>query len=507
MATCIVYIRKSSASPKKQVNSIDYQKKWAEQLLKSQPDLDVIWIDGRICNIPQEWFIIESFSAKESNAGRRTWFQHMISTIENYHVDYVISCYVSRISRNSADTEIFMNLLKKGEEKIHVWVITEGRTYLTLSPNDVMDLHGSLFQAKQDNSSKSIESISYHKYKKWWWIFTSQMPFWYDSLGQWWWKVSFNTEKAQLVRMAYEMRLNWCQWTEIAKEFSKRWYKKTGGNIKDMISNPIYYWEFELEGVMMPVKNEWYQPIIDKPTYDKFMEYEKLHARKHGKSNPISSKSSKKLLDKMVFDAAGQMLQWGITKGNTYYRQRNKDFTYKISIAESKLFREAWKQINKFAPPPHFSVLIEAQLREKLHDSIKEQSRELNILEWEIKDLEKKINGWIDKLGLTEEPTLIKMYEDKVIETKGIISTKQAELEKLKANKKDIATIAKKYSKLFSDLPWTYNRVSKQEKADILRWLDISFVVWPDAYITLIWWTYERLFNPNLFKTWIDKKL
>lgn len=497
MATCFVYIRKSTNTREKQANSLGFQKYWVKKLLDSRPDLDVIGLDGRVCEVPQDWYIVESVSAKEESVSRRSGFQHMLRAIEDFWVDYVISCYASRISRNDQDTTAFMNITKETNQKIRLGVITQERTYETSSQSDMMFLNAALFAAKQDNTLRSIGAKDYHQYKKEEdGIFTSRMPFGYDPLYKEW-SVLLNTEKAQLVRLAYELRLNGCQWTEIAEKFKEKGYKKTGGSIKAMLLSPIYYGEFKFNGLMYPIKNKWWEPLIDKPTYDKLVEYEKVNGRKHWKANPVSSKNSQKLLDKMVYDVAGQMLQWGITKEKAYFHQRNKNYTYKINVAESKLFREAWKQIEKFSPPPAFAILIEAQLREKLADVIKEQDRRVNVFEWEIKGLKDNISGWLDKLWTTTQSSLIEAYEWKIVETTEKIKKMEQELIGLKANKKDIGSTAKMYSNLFKDLSGTYKKVSKSEKADILRWLGVSFIVWPDSHITLVGWRFERLFIPN----------
>lgn len=208
----------------------------------------------------------------------------------------------------------------------------------------------------------------------------------------------------------------------------------------------------------------------------------------------------------MVFDVAGQMLQWAITKDKVYYRQRNKDYTYKINVAESKLFREAWKQIHKFSPPPSFSILIEAQLKNKLALTIKEQDRATNLLQGEIETLKKAIDAYMERLWETSSKLLVEKYEKSIIENTELIERKTLLLEEMKSNKKDIAGTAKMYANLFKDLPGTYKKVSKTEKADILRGLGVSFIVWPDAHITLFEWAFQNLFNLNQWNEWKDSE-
>lgn len=252
MATCLVYLRQSSTGETKQ-KSLGQQKHWATEILKKRIDLDVIGLDWRICEIPQNGFIQESHSAKEDGP-KRPLFEKMIQTIKDFWVDWIIVCHPDRISRNSVDMVEFMSLLSNKNPKIHQWIITESYEYKRTSPSDMMIFEQYLLDAKKENvkrGSDAIISQSYHKGENG--IFSSQMPFGYDSLHGGW-KVEINNEKASLVRLAYKMRLEWCQWTEIAKEFQKAWYKKIGGGIKAILEHPVYYGEFLYKGKMMPVK-------------------------------------------------------------------------------------------------------------------------------------------------------------------------------------------------------------------------------------------------------------
>lgn len=177
MATCFVYIRKSTNRADKQKNSIPLQTSWVEDVLRANPDFDVIGLDGRICDIPQNGFIIESVSGRAESSEKRSGFQSMMTAIKEHWVDYVISCYVSRISRNTMDAAIFMETLGEKNRKIRLGVITQGRSYLTASPNDLIDLESELFRAKQDNSRLSISSKENHNY------FKGKESFFYQSLS------------------------------------------------------------------------------------------------------------------------------------------------------------------------------------------------------------------------------------------------------------------------------------------------------------------------------------
>jgi len=62
------------------------------------------------------------------------------------------------------------------------------------------------------------------------------------------------------------------------------------------------------------------------------------------------------------------------------------------------------------------------------------------------------------------------------------LKEKLKEKENTKINYEDIIN---NYLELFKDLPWTYKKSPKDEKANILRWLWIKFIVWIDKTITI----------------------
>ena len=71
----------------------------------------------------------------------------------------------------------------------------------------------------------------------------------------------------------------------------------------------------------------------------------------------------------------------------------------------------------------------------------------------------------------------------------------QKELDEKESKKINYEELIEKYIKLFQDLPWTYKKSPKNEKANILRWLWIRFVVWIDKTITIEWWDFQNLFK------------
>ena len=332
MTTCMVYLRKSTNRKDKQLNTFDEQSIWVNKVLLNNPDFEVIWLDGKICEIPRQWFIYEAQTAKEGWKTREK-FQQMAELIKKVGIDYLIVWQPDRLSRNSIDMATISELLRN-RNMLRKGIITESHTYDGSKNDDRNYLDQKLLDAKKENENRAQRAKDNQKYLKSIGIFPHRFPFGYVSIKSkeekgW---VRIDTQKAQLVRLAYDWVLKWCQWKEISDEFSRNWFDIDGDAIKTIVENPIHYWEFEFEWKMIAVKNNGYIPIIDKPTFDKVQEHIKSNARRKWKANPLtnnnndSGKYSNRFFYKMVYDTAGVMLQsYENTKiGGIFYKNPSK---------------------------------------------------------------------------------------------------------------------------------------------------------------------------------------
>lgn len=496
MATCLVYIRKSTNREDKQQTTIPQQTDWVNELLVSRPDLDVIWLDWRICEIPQQWYLIEAESAKEGWKPR-TQFQKLVNTIKKFWVDYVIVWRVDRLSRNMADSAQFMELFNNNEY-IRKWVIIKDDFFDVKSNKNKQLLKDGFHAAEKDNSIRSDTNNENQLYRRRKWNLSNKFPFWYKKSGDW--IIMVDTAEAKLVRLAFEWTLKWCQWAEISRKFIEEWYKRNGGSIKYIVENTTYYWELEVEGELIPIKNTWYLPIISKPMFDEVQVYIRDNYRRKWKANPLAGKdtvNNVRYFNKMVFDASGVCLQVyeDSTIWNTFYKKPSKNGTYTISISEAKLFQVAETEIDNFVLPKSFSILIQETLMNRMETFKKAEKNLISIKEWKVIDAQQKIDNLLDLVAKATHPRLQEKYGQAILDEEDKKILLEDELTSLKNSKKDFEWIALKYASYFNNLPETYRKVSKKEKADILRGLGIYFIVWPDKNITMMWWDIKELFN------------
>lgn len=497
METCIVYLRKSTNRGDKQQLTLDMQAKWIRKVLLENPTYRVIWFDWKIQEISEEWFIYESESAIQWWK-TRPLFKKMVDTINEYGCDYLIVSRPNRISRNSDDMGTFMKLFEWSDKKIRKAIITETSRYDVNDKKQVHDLEIALLNAKTDNVNRSIDAKDSQNFRISNWIYPFKLPFWYKATktnaG-----IEIDTEKMLLVELAFNWRLEWCSWKKIADHFEKEWHKIKWETIKNIVSNSFYTWRFEDKTTwkLIAIKNDWFKVMIDKPLFDKVQEYNKNNAKKHWTSNINSKWDNIRHLDKMVFDILWKALQpYKNTKTwKIYYRQSTKDSNYKITISESKLFTEIEKNIDKYKFTDEIIVIIKEVLYWKMNSVKINSEAELRNINSEIYSNENNIKKATKKLILTDKENIADIIEEEITNLQDERKILDVELDVLKENTVNTKELVEKYSKIFEELPNTFRKAPKNEKADILRGLWISFMVWPDKSISIQWWKVENIFK------------
>lgn len=502
MENCFVYLRKSTKRKDKQKLTFDVQSDWVNQIFLNHPDYQVIWLDWHICDTPADGFIYESGSAKQWWKPRPE-FHKMLETIWKYECDYFIVWQPSRISRNSDDMVAFMKLFEWKEKKIHKAIITETHIYDVNNAREVNSLEGALSDAKTDNVYRSDTAIKIQSHLKKKGIYPHKFPFWYipTRVGA---GVDIDPEKQMLVELAFQWRLKGYQWKKIADHFTEKGYPTNGDKIKKMLSNPLYIGRFYFEWQPVAVKNDFYKVMIDAPLFHSVQEYNEKHKWSHWKASPDSWEweVNNRYFRKMVFDAVGIALQ-AYENNKTrriYYRQPSKNYTYKVSISEQKLFQAAESQIERFRFPNEIITLIREELKSKLYSvqleadaTVRDIKSKITIKDNSINDNVKSLSSMTDERTKNRMERIISQMEDE-------LELLKDELKKAEASNINTGAMAEKYSKYFEDLPATYKKVSKSEKADVLRGLWVYFIIWPDGNITVAGGDINNLFSSFLPK-------
>lgn len=496
METCFVYLRKSTKRKDKQEYSIDVQSEWVLETLLKYPFIKVLSVDTWLpCENPADGFVFEYESAKQWGK-ERPEFKRLLEALRKYGCDHFIVWQPSRISRNSDDKNAFLNLLQYSVKYVRKSVITETRTYDTDNATHVMDLERELLAAKADNVARSGIAKNMERFQKRKGIFPHRFPFGYDPVRKDA-HVSIDPHRAHYVHMAFELRKKWASWKEISDEFVRAGFPTINGDrARKMLTNPIYYGEFFYEWELVPIRNGGYKPIVSRPLFEEVQKYNEEHPRKRWNPNPLSGwKGSSKLLYGMAFDAKWARLQRYLNrKANKYYfRQPTKNFSYLINISEQKLFEAAERYVEQFRFPEGIIIMMREQLKLKLATAQTEADSVIHDLEAKITLETKKKNGYMDEISLARNERMKEEFRMKMEVCLDELDRLAQELEQAKKSNIDTVSMAEKYSKYFEDLPKLYKNAPISERSDILRWLGVRFVVWPDSNISVEWGDFEQL--------------
>lgn len=486
MKNCFVYLRKSTNRNDKQGLSLDRQSNWVNKLLLNNPDYQIIWLDWKIKDIPENWFIYEKESAKQWGKPRPLFIK-LIDMINKYGCDYLIVYDPSRIARNYDDMGPFIKLMKS--KKISEAVITEDDIYNVNNTTHINNLENKIYDAKKDNDLRSNAATKTQIQLKEDWYYPHSFPFGYEK-----WEearsVKINTTKMLLVELAFQWRLKWCSWKEIAEHYTKEGHKANWEKIKNIVTNKVYTWRFDYNWEEIAIKNEWYTVMIDKVIFDKVQEYNKKHWRKQWTSN--ITKSNKHYLDKMVYDVFWNKLQsYTVTKNkSSAYKHPSKNYSYKINISENRLFEYMEDKIDDLSFKDELLVILKEVLSKKLEDVKLEWKSKINFIRNKISQCDKKIDWYLEALNWIEPWRTKDRLLNKIDELEKEIDTLQKDLIELENNTVDTNKLVEQYAEYFENLPQTYRNSPKNDKADILRGLWIRFIVWADKTISIEWWKY-----------------
>jgi len=256
-----LYVRKSTDTEDKQIQSIDDQISVMKQKAK------IVWIN-----------IVEIFS--ESMSAKAPWryrFNEMIERLNKKEARWIIAWKLDRLTRNPIDTWTIQFMLQNWTlDKI----ITNDREY---NPVDAW----LLFSVETWMSNQFILDLR-KNVKRWMdsktdkWIFCWKAPEWYvnNKLEK---TIEIDIERFDLVRKMWDMMLTWNysvpkimkiandDWWFKKKRVSKSWCTKlTLSWMYKMFTNPFYTWDFMWN---WNIKKGTHNPMI---TYEEFYKVQEL---------------------------------------------------------------------------------------------------------------------------------------------------------------------------------------------------------------------------------------
>jgi site-specific DNA recombinase len=186
--------------------------------------------------------------------------------------------------------------------------------------------------------------------------------------------------------------------------------------IREMLERILYtgYMEYKPWGIMLqPGKH---QPLIDFETYNKIQD------RLHGQAKAPVRKDIKEDFPLRGFVLCGTCQTamtacWsaGRTAKYPYYLCRNKDCPdCKKSVRKETLEEDFETILHKLTPTPDLMYITRQAVKKVWKKHKNGQGLDRDALKKQIKEIDKKIEQFMDRIVETDSPTLIKAYETKI---------------------------------------------------------------------------------------------
>lgn len=311
----------------------DKRKKWKS-----------VSIDNQIQDLQYEcdkkWFIVEKI-IEENQSWYIPWarndFNSMIEELKNRnirwkwnYIDYVFVKMPSRLSRNSADTKLILDLLE--QEVVEIYSLSDGFVKWVIARKK---FEHDLIEAKYFSEERSIEWKSdMDSSTKEKWTICWNVPFWYrDEWRKEYRKVLINNNnnEANIVKEIFEEYSTWkYTWKSLANHLNLKWYQKTS-----VIKGKIVKKEFDGNSVYAILQNERYCWIY-KITYEKLKKEDKEYFKKEYPqieiiNNTITIDYTDKIkefwtfppiISKYLFNACKNIKQW--IKNKNYSEKKRK---------------------------------------------------------------------------------------------------------------------------------------------------------------------------------------
>lgn len=489
----VIYLRKSTDREDRQQISIETQRQYCERLAR---------------DYGFEALIIEDHkSAKDE--GRRPWFKRLLSLCKKGGYDFVIAYDPTRISRNTVDSAYFTELINKGH--IKGFYSAESRQFF--NGTDIFSalmLGISFLMSKADNQMRSSNTK-----RKMETLFRegkvmAPTPFGYrnvrffDEYGRIIHDVGVIEEEAKIVRRAFEMRLGGKQFKEIAQYFTKHGYKKSVSTVEQMLKNPFYIGIQRGKLGEAEIRMPWYRPIVSCRLFEQVNSIRRELRGFH--STPYEAP-----LKGLVFWNEKEPLVAYETKNRywtpyVYYRAKNHSLR-KLNFSQIRLFERFDEYMEWFRFPVRYLEEMEKSLK-KAFRFWEESTNEKRLIQNELSEIESSKKILAQKLiaGVVSDED----YRELSIAYLQRKKRLEERLSMLSGEIRDTNTLIMKWVELLGKLLPAYDTKSPQQKADVLKVIQVELFVEGDLSLSIaenkllkcareLWLSYG---SPNRIRTY-----
>lgn len=467
-----LYVRKSSESDEKQIQSIDDQIKVMKRIAE-QYKYEIVW---------------EYIESKSAKAPWREQFNRMIEDIKKWKARNIITWKLDRLSRNPIDSWTIQFMLQKNQINK---IVTSDRDYDISHSWLLMSVENWMANQYLLDLSKNVLRWLNSKYEKW--IRPSLVPIWYlnDIRER---SIITDEERFPLVRKIWELMLTWAylptqvvkianeEWWLTSIKKRKSWWKPLSkSSIYRILTNMFYTWYFIKDWELI----KWiHKPMI---TMEEFNKVQKLLWKKSFLNHkPKTREFSYTWMLRcwccwclITAEAKTKTIKstWEIRE-YTYYHCTKKKKHIKCdqkSIRVELIEKQVSEILNSLTILPRLKEWILWIIKENYNNEIDTTLKKFKSINNSIDLKEKRLKTLTNKL-LDELITNDEYLELKAEISNEIIKLKQT-LDKLDINKQENLKTTEKIFEFAFFAKEAFENWDLRKKKEIVAWLGKNFIL------------------------------
>lgn len=471
----LIYCRVSSTKQVKEWNGLSSQ----EQKCMSYAQ-NVLWIEvERVFNDEWiSWWIFERKSIKE-----------LINYIDT-HKNNSYTVIFEDLNRLSRDIQVHHLLRAEFRKR---WVELQCPNFqFEESPEWTFRENMSVSMAQYEKEKNRQRVLSRQKSRLEQWFYCFSLPLWYKYIEnkEWWWKIVIEDKKySKIVKQALEKyasnelktindvaRFLYKKWLKIGT--IKKWKVYNSNSAYRMLNNILYTWYLELSSWWIGLTKAKHNAIISMETYNI------IQKKLKSNSKTIENKVDENIIradisedfplrwflycEESKYMLSSGWTKWRTTKVPYYTYPRNSPMKGK-SINRENIHNEFFELLKQLTPNENLLDCFEKIFLDlsKNRKNIFEEQEQKN--KKYIKDIEIKINNYIERIWNTNNNKLIDNYELKIEELekeKEILSKK---IDENYNHLKNVWTSIKDKLKIAWNALLIWNTHSLEKKKELLK--------------------------------------
>ena len=442
------YVRKSTESDERQVQSIDDQIKW---------------VTNKVNNEPFKLYT-ESKSAKDP--GKRIEFEKMMKDIQKTKWEVCIVCWkLDRLSRNPVDSGLIQYLMQRW--KLNK-IITNDREYTPVDSWLLMSVENAMSNQFILDMVKNVERWMKSKIEKGWCI--QNVPLGYIN--------NKNTKEADIdentapfIKEIFFLRASWRSLNEITDIMNKkglkgqRWWTLIKSTIDQILKNPFYIW---LQKFQWNLYKSIHQKIISVELWEK-VNWVKRWYKRHNADVEFPLK----WIVKNWHTKKPLLWLWKKDK-YIYYSTHSRD-KYIINMNQNHIIEAFDEIIDNYCLPEKYKPFILNEIKVSLDLFYTDLKNKKSSLEFNLKELNnrsERLFNLVLKWTISDEK-----YKDE--NNQIVINQENIEEELSKLNRLDLLIIdeAKELVELLINLKDKRKTLDSTGKANMIKLIVVELFV------------------------------